>query len=562
MKIKKIKFLNNKNENVRGITLIALVITIIVLLILAGVSIAMLTGENGVLTKANESKDETKISEEKEQINLSYSSGMLDSEGEYVDAKNMEDELKELSGLDGIKVTDNGDGSLTVYFPDTGHYYLVSNGSIKEIEIYDEEEFEEVELGDVNVLVSNVNTNSVTVYADKEITNAKKYVYYYKPSLSSNYFYGGESNTYNEKVTISDLNQKNTYKIILMTLDNKEEYINSSKNIATVIAYDKAEINQTYSENRTYIDSKGYTASIPAGAKAISEGTNLIEDGLVTGLNNSEFVWVPINIATTSSEKEKEKFKIMATKDENGNYKATLYNFDEEGNSEILNSTFGEPKLTTYDAQYLYIMNNILGASYSSTTEWLNTLNSDYNNMVNSVQKYGGFYIARYETSLTANNIAQSVKNVRPITATTTSTRNNGEELKWYGLYALQKAYTTDIGINSVSSSMVWGSQWDAILNWGTTTDEAYKIYSNISEEVYTRQSGSNENDKMLNIYDLQGNYIDITLECAQESFRTSRGRVASEYAPMYNRAGRFPHSGEQGNPIRIITSRMSLYIN
>ena len=39
--------------NNKGITLIALVITIIVLLILAGVSIAMLTGSNGILTQAN-----------------------------------------------------------------------------------------------------------------------------------------------------------------------------------------------------------------------------------------------------------------------------------------------------------------------------------------------------------------------------------------------------------------------------------------------------------------------------------------------------------------------------
>ena len=43
----------------KGITLIALVITIIVLLILAGVSIAMLTGENGILTKATQSTKET-----------------------------------------------------------------------------------------------------------------------------------------------------------------------------------------------------------------------------------------------------------------------------------------------------------------------------------------------------------------------------------------------------------------------------------------------------------------------------------------------------------------------
>ena len=44
-------------KNNKGITLIALVVTIIVLLILAGVSIAMLTGQNGILNKAGEARD-------------------------------------------------------------------------------------------------------------------------------------------------------------------------------------------------------------------------------------------------------------------------------------------------------------------------------------------------------------------------------------------------------------------------------------------------------------------------------------------------------------------------
>ena len=48
----------------KAITLIALVITIIVLLILAGVSIAMLTGENGILTQTQESKKRTTIGQQ------------------------------------------------------------------------------------------------------------------------------------------------------------------------------------------------------------------------------------------------------------------------------------------------------------------------------------------------------------------------------------------------------------------------------------------------------------------------------------------------------------------
>ena len=52
--------LKRKNKRNSGITLIALVITIIVLLILAGVSIATLTGNNGILSQAQNAKVETR----------------------------------------------------------------------------------------------------------------------------------------------------------------------------------------------------------------------------------------------------------------------------------------------------------------------------------------------------------------------------------------------------------------------------------------------------------------------------------------------------------------------
>lgn len=57
-------------KNNKGITLIALVITIIVLLILAGVSIAMLTGENGILNQATDARDDTEAAEIREKVEL------------------------------------------------------------------------------------------------------------------------------------------------------------------------------------------------------------------------------------------------------------------------------------------------------------------------------------------------------------------------------------------------------------------------------------------------------------------------------------------------------------
>ena len=70
----------------RGITLVALVITIIVLLILAGVTIAMLLGKNGIITRAKEAKNNWGESTKEEQINLAYLEAKA-VEGQYVENK-------------------------------------------------------------------------------------------------------------------------------------------------------------------------------------------------------------------------------------------------------------------------------------------------------------------------------------------------------------------------------------------------------------------------------------------------------------------------------------------
>ena len=62
-----------------GITLIALVISIIVLLILAGVTIAALSGDNGILTRAKEAKEKTEQAQQDEEETLSNMEGILES---------------------------------------------------------------------------------------------------------------------------------------------------------------------------------------------------------------------------------------------------------------------------------------------------------------------------------------------------------------------------------------------------------------------------------------------------------------------------------------------------
>ena len=92
-----------KNKGIKlngGITLIALVITIIVLLILAGVAISMLSGENGILKKATEAKTKTEESSLIEQIKIVAMEAMTNAEG-----KIKEDVLK--SGLTKIGIKED-----------------------------------------------------------------------------------------------------------------------------------------------------------------------------------------------------------------------------------------------------------------------------------------------------------------------------------------------------------------------------------------------------------------------------------------------------------------------
>ena len=84
--------LKKKLKNKQGITLIALVITIVVLLILAGVSIAMLTGNNGILTQVQNAKNETEEAERNEQLDLLKQEELINETLNGVEVEQVTDE--------------------------------------------------------------------------------------------------------------------------------------------------------------------------------------------------------------------------------------------------------------------------------------------------------------------------------------------------------------------------------------------------------------------------------------------------------------------------------------
>ena len=237
-----------------------------------------------------------------------------------------------------------------------------------------------------------------------------------------------------------------------------------------------------------YTDVNGDKATIPEGFE-VDETENIISKGLVVhgpdkvnGDNGSEFVWVPVpdinsmsqcSIAggdcnlrledgvlkcRTHNDNEEIVGKLYATSE--GEYFGTLNTMYD------VNNGFREPAIVSkYDNNSIY--NNSLLS--------LESLKEDYKNMATSVAKYNGFYVGRYETSLsnaTATDAkdgnAQSKQGVIPTSAA------NSETLMWYGLYKIQnKTYTGKN--NSVESSMIWGSQYDVMLNWAKTGQSSKK---------------------------------------------------------------------------------------
>lgn len=61
-----------RRKGEKAVTMVSLVVTIIVLLILASISVAILTGENGIINKANKAKRRTEIAEAKEYVELKW----------------------------------------------------------------------------------------------------------------------------------------------------------------------------------------------------------------------------------------------------------------------------------------------------------------------------------------------------------------------------------------------------------------------------------------------------------------------------------------------------------
>ena len=168
-----------------------------------------------------------------------------------------------------------------------------------------------------------------------------------------------------------------------------------------------------------------------------------------------------------------------------------------------------EPDILTdssYDAA------NYATSGFSSLANMAETMVSDYEEMIESIEKYKGFYIGRYE--LTANGEKTG--------ATQTG-------ITWYEHY---KNCTTLASGSKVKTRMIWGLQWDATCNWlnssgfSITNSSTWGNYSNNDATGHgsKQDTGFSESWKANNIYDFAGNCDEWTQEAYYTCYRAFRG--------------------------------------
>ena len=117
----------------KGVTLIALVVTIVVLLILAGVAISMLSGDDGIIINAQKASEENDKGREKEIVTLAVGSALSSDEGYTIARDNLNSALANHIGTEGEDYTLSDTEPYIVTYLDSGRSYVIDEkGKVSE----------------------------------------------------------------------------------------------------------------------------------------------------------------------------------------------------------------------------------------------------------------------------------------------------------------------------------------------------------------------------------------------------------------------------------------------
>ena len=340
-----------------------------------------------------------------------------------------------------------------------------------------------------------------------------------------------KANEQEDLSNLSDMIDEATGKVAKIDVNTK-----ASKN-GTINGEEGNSNNPTIPKNYIPID----TATSTWGDGSTAPSQDSVNHGLVIkDEKNNEWVWVPVDKGTlaTMYEESSDEKTLCGTIGETA-VKTKLYSksitIGKDSNTKTITRT--EPGITNarepdlvvssgsgYDATYY---KTILGKN--GTKEELAQLFVDeYKEMIESIQKYGGFYIGRYELS------EAGVQKNQPTLVKT----------NWYNLYKKCKSLNAS---DKVKTGMIWGCQWDVTCDfiankgeqksitdsrtWGNYNDSEGDAKVIVTENgTETNKYGTYQNTgyseywKANNIYDLAGNFWEWTQEAIGTGLRAARG--------------------------------------
>ena len=341
----------------------------------------------------------------------------------------------------------------------------------------------------------------------------------------------------------------------------------------------------------------GYVASSVPGENIVSSGLVIYEgDEPVTEenheesmLNRNQYVWIPVDdinsmVMCSSNTGEsicnlvydEETNTLECTNPEHAStatdlvgrlyvigYKTTT---DNEGNNIYSNdidfikrdqiydtSSYHEPATVTGEDGISYDGDSsnlkIAGMPEGSTADdFLTQLKSDFTTMAKSVAKNGGFYISRYEVGANGD----SKKNQKVLTATNSDGSDYLGANTWYGLYGTIRKIDEN-------KQMIWGCQYDQVIKFIGEEAQTGHTDRNLTTEFIL--SGQNLLDKMKNIYDLEGNHYEWTVEASNFDHRSDRGGGRGYLNSNIYRASSHRGSYYPNQIATVYTSRSIFYL-
>ncbi len=270
--------LNNK----KGITLIALVVTVVVLIILAGVSINAVLGDNGIIKKANQAASVTKEAEVKEAINRTILEFYLTD-----DYETLEDFLKAKAEDGSIdSVTKNADGTLTVK---KGEYSVTvenktnsSGGSSSGGSTGGETQTPEITIGEAKVVANSDGTGSAITDANSVYLGNTLYITF------SHSITGGT--TIVDKTIPYAVTANGTYTFTVTGTVNGKSY---TKNVSVTVNQFKDVYE--YMQTNTKVTYSDGDVWVPEEFKIAKDSASTVQGGVVIeDKEGNQFVWVPV----------------------------------------------------------------------------------------------------------------------------------------------------------------------------------------------------------------------------------------------------------------------------